>query len=123
MTERELVKQTADLLRTIIRSVDKKLDYGLIDQNQEGRFVLRLTTRGREGIVTLRTDDLRAATESAVSKNAIRQKIKSKRDRLLSDYVVDVMGTNLAKLLKPTAKNDADVKSSFFRRAPTGRRR
>jgi hypothetical protein len=123
MTQRELVKQTADLLRAIIRSIDKKLDYGLIDQNQEGRFALRLTTRGREGIVSLRTDDLLAAVQSAVSKNAIRQKIKSKRDHLLSNYVVDVMGTNLARLLKPSASNDADTKSSFFRRGPTGRRR
>ena len=122
MTERELVKQTADLLRGIIRSIDKKLEYGLIDQTQEGRFALRLTARGREGIVSLRTDDLRSAAESATSKNAIRQKIKNKRDHLLSNYVVDVMGTNVARLLKPSAKNREDFKSSFFRRAPGGRR-
>lgn len=122
MTERELVKQTAELLRGIIRSIDKKLEYGLLDQTQEGRFALRLTTRGREGIVSLRTDDLLAAAESATSKNTVRQKIKSKRDHLLSNYVVDVMGTNVAKLLKQTTENRDDFKSSFFRRAP-GRRR
>ena len=123
MAERELVKQTAELLRSIIRSIDKKLEYGLLDQTQEGRFALRLTTRGREGVVYLRSDDLRAATESATTKNAIRQKIKSKRDHLLSNYVVDVMGTKDARLLKPSAKNTDDFKSSFFRRAPMGRRR
>lgn len=123
MTEREIVKQTAELLRTIIRSIDKKLEYSLMDQTQQGRFALRLTTRGREGVVSLRTDDLRAATDSAVSKNAIRQKIKSKRDHLLSNYVVDVMGIGLAKLLKPSAADKDDFKSSFFRRAPMGRRR
>jgi hypothetical protein len=123
MTERELVKQTAELLRGIIRSIDKKLEYGLLDQTQEGRFALRLTTRGREGIVSLRTDELRAAADSATTKNAIRQKIKSKRDHLLSNYVVDVMGTGVAKLLKQTTDNKDDSKSSFFRRPPMGRRR
>jgi hypothetical protein len=122
MTERELVRQTAELLRGIIRSIDKKLEYGLLDQTQEGQFALRLTTRGRQGIVSLRTDDLRAAAESATSKNAIRQKIKSKRDHLLSNYVVDVMGRNVAKLLKQTTENKDDFRSSFFRRPP-GRRR
>jgi hypothetical protein len=123
MMEREVVKRTAELLRGIIRSVDKKLEYGIMDQNQEGRFALRLTTRGREGIVSLRTGDLRAAANNAIGKNAIRQKIKSKRDHLLSNYVVDVMGTTVARLLKQTAENRDESKSSFFRRAPMGRRR
>ena len=125
MTERETAKQTAELLRGIIRSIDKKLEYSLMDQTQQGRFALRLTTRGREGIVSLRTDDLRAAAETAVTKNAIRQKIKSKRDHLLSNYVVDVIDTKIARLLKHTASNSDDSKSSFYnnRRPPMGRRR
>ncbi len=122
MTEREIVKHTAELLRSIIRSIDKKLEYSLMDQTQQGRFALRLTTRGREGVVTLRTDDLRAAADSATSKNVIRQKIKSKRDHLLSNYVVDVMGTNIAKLLRETTSSREESKS-FYRRAPMGRRR
>ncbi len=122
MTEREMVKHTAELLRTIIRSVDKKLDYSLMDQTQQGKFALRLTTRGREGVVSLRTDDLRAAVDSATSRNVIRQKIKNKRDHLLSNYVVDVMGTNIAKLLKETTSS-RDESKSFYRRAPMGRRR
>jgi hypothetical protein len=94
-----------------------------MDQTQEGRFALRLSARGREGIVSLRTDDLRTAGESAVRKNAIRQKIKSKRDHLLSSYVVDVMGTTVAKMLKQAAVNREDFKPSFFRPRPMGRRR
>jgi hypothetical protein len=123
MTELEVVKQTAELLRGIIRSIDKKLEYSVMDQTQEGRFALRLSARGREGIVSLRTDDLRTAGESAVRKNAIRQKIKSKRDHLLSSYVVDVMGTTVAKMLKQAAVNREDFKPSFFRPRPMGRRR
>jgi len=122
MAQRDVVKQTAELLRGIIRSIDKKLEYSLMDQTQEGRFSLRLSTRGREGIVSLVTDDLRAAGQDAVVKNAIRQKIKSKRDHLLSNYVVDVMGVTVAKMLKKAAGTREEFKPSFFRR-PQGRRR
>ena len=85
MTEQEAVKQSAELLRRIIRSVDKKLDYNFIDPAQEGRFSLQLTTRGRVGVVSLLTHDLRLALLDNVRKNMIRQKIKSTRDHLLSN--------------------------------------
>jgi len=123
MNEREAVKQSAELLRGIIRSIDKKLEYNLLDPSQEGRFSLRLTARGREGTVSLRTDDLRFAVLDTVRKNLIRQKIKSMRDHLLSNYVVDVMGNKIAKMLKQSAGSKDDSKSSFFFRRPQGRRR
>jgi hypothetical protein len=84
MAEREAVKQSAELLRKIIRSVDKKAEYSVIDPGQEGRFSLRLSIRGRVGVVSLLTDDLRLALADDVRKNSIRQKIKSTRDHLLS---------------------------------------
>ena len=121
MVEREVVKQTAELLKGIIRSIDKKLEYSLMDQTQEGRFSLRLSLRGREGIVSLLTDDLRAAGEDAVRKNAIRQKIKTTRDHLLSNPVVDVMGKKVAKMLKQAGSANVESRSSDFRR-PQGRR-
>jgi hypothetical protein len=122
MTEREVLKQNAELLRGIIRSIDKKLDYSFVDQNQEGRFSLRLSSRGREGNVSLLVEDLRVAGEDAVRKNALRQKIKSTRDHLLSNYVVDVMGKRVAKLLKASGGANDESRASFFRR-PQGRRR
>jgi hypothetical protein len=122
MAEREVAKQTAELLRGIIRSIDKKLEYSLMDQTQEGRFSLRLSSRGREGIVSLLTDDLRMAARDLVRKNAIRQKIKSTRDHLLSNYVVDVMGKRVARLLKKSGGAQDEFRASFFRRPP-GRRR
>jgi hypothetical protein len=100
MAEIESVKQSANLLRTIIRSIDKKLEYSLVDPTQEGRFSLKLTTRGREGLVSIRTDDLRRAGVDDVRRTGIRQKIKSARDHLLSNYVVDVMGKQIARMLK-----------------------
>jgi len=122
MTEREVVKQTAEVLRGIIRSIDKKLEYSLVDQTQEGRFALRLSSRGREGIVSILTDDLRMAGQNAVRKNAVRQKIKSTRDHLLSNYVVDVMGRKVARMLKKAGGAKDEYKPSFFRPSQ-GRRR
>ena len=122
MTEREMVKQTAEVLRGIIRSIDKKLEYSLVEQTQEGRFALRLSSRGREGIVSILTDDLRLAGQNAVRKNAVRQKIKSTRDHLLSNYVVDVMGRKVARMLKKAGGAKDEYKPSFFRPSQ-GRRR
>lgn len=122
MAERETVKQSAELLRKIIRSVDKKLEYHLIDPTQEGRFSLRLSVRGRAGVVSLLSDDLRLAVTDDVRKNTIRQKIKSTRDHLLSDYVVDVMGRKMTRMLKESAGGKDESKSSFFYRRPQGRR-
>jgi hypothetical protein len=122
MTEREVVRQTAELLRSIIRSIDKKLEYSLVEQTQEGRFSLRLSSRGREGIVSILTDDLRLAGQNAVRKNAVRQKIKSTRDHLLSNYVVDVMGRRVARLLKKAGATKDEFKPTFFRPSQ-GRRR
>lgn len=122
MTEREAVKQSAELLRTIIRSIDKKLEYNLLDPTEEGRFSLRLSTRGRAGVVSLLTKDLRMAAADDVCRNAIRQKIKSKRDHLLSNYVVDVMGKRMTRMLKQAAGSTGDVKSSFYYRPRQGRR-
>ena len=122
MAEIESVKQSANLLRTIIRSIDKKLEYSLVDPTQEGRFSLKLTTRGREGLVSIRTDDLRRAGVDDVRRNGIRQKIKSARDHLLSNYVVDVMGKEIARMLKQSGAGKDDSKSSFFYRRPQVRR-
>lgn len=122
MTEREAVKQSAELLRVIIRSIDKKLEYNFIDPTQEGRFSLRMVTRGREAVVSLLTNDLRLAALDNVRRNAIRQKIKSTRDHLLSNYVVDVMGKRVARMLKQAGGAKDESKPSFFRR-PQGRRR
>ena len=122
MTEQEAAKQGADLLRRIIRSVDKKLEYQLVDSAHEGRFSLRLTVRGRAGIVSLLTSDLRSALSDDVRKNAIRQKLKNTRDHLLSNYVDDVMGKKMTRMLAQGNVGQSDGKSSFFYSRPRGRR-
>jgi hypothetical protein len=122
MTEQEVVKQSADLLRRIIRSIDKKLEYNIIDPTQESRFSLRLSTRGRAGVVSFLTRDIRSALVDDVRKNAIRQKIKSVRDHLLSNYVDDVMGKKVARMLTGAIPAQSDTRASFFYRRPPERR-
>lgn len=114
MTEQEAAKQSADLLRKIIRSIDKKLDYALVEAGKEGQFSLRLTTRGRAGVVSLRTNDLRSALIDDVCRNSIRQKIKSTRDHLLSNYVADVTGKKIARMLKESRAASEGSGQSYF---------
>ena len=122
MTEQEAVKQSAELLRRVIRGIDKKLEYHFVESAQEGRFSLRLSTRGRATVVSLLTEDLRAALLDDVRKNAVRQKIKTARDHLLSNFVADVMDTKMARMLKQSEAGKDDTRSSFFYRRPQGRR-
>lgn len=122
MTEQETAKQSAELLRRIIRSIDKKLTYSLVDSAQEGRFSLQLTVRGRAGVISLLSSDLRSALVDDVRRNSVRQKLKSVRDHLLSNYVEDVTGKKMARMLKESASGDSAGKSSFFYMRPRGRR-
>ena len=122
MTEQEAAKLSADLLRKIIRSIDKRLEYKVIESAHEGRFALQLTVRGRIGCLSLLSADLRSALVDDARKNAIRQKLKSTRDNLLSNYQDDVVGTTAARILKQATKGDSDSRASFFYTRPRGRR-
>ena len=122
MTEQEAAKQSADLLRKIIRSIDKRLEYKLVDSTQEGRFTLQLTVRGRIGSLSLRSADLRLALADDARRNTIRQKLKSMRDHLLSHYADDVIGTKAARILKEATQGASENKASFFYTRPRGRR-
>lgn len=122
MTEQEAAKQSAELLKRIIRSIDKKLEYSLVDSTSEGRLSLRLSVRGRAGVISLLSSDLRSALVDDARRNGIRQKLKSMRDHLLSNYVDDVMGKKVARMLTEAASGQTDGKGSFFYRPPRTRR-
>ena len=123
MTEQEAVKQCADLLRKIIRSIDKNLKYSLAASTQQGHLALSLSTRGKNGVVSLRSDALKSALTDDASKNTIRQKIKSVRDHLLSSYVPDVTGKKMARILKESkVSSDANTSSYFAFRGGQRRR-
>lgn len=118
MTGREVFKENEELLRVIVRSIDKNLEYTLVDEVEETRFSLRLSTRGRQRTVSLSTEDLRLAGQDTVRKNAVRQKIKSVRDHMMMNFVEDVTGKKFARLLKQVGGIEEDSRRPAFRRSP-----
>ncbi|MGH7774519.1 MAG: hypothetical protein ACREQA_20025 [Candidatus Binatia bacterium] len=120
MAGREVLKESEGILRGIIRSIDKNLDYTLIDsaEVQGPRCALKLSLRGREATVSLSIDDLRSAGEDVVRKNAIRQKIKSTRDHMMDNHLPDVLGTKIARMLGQSAMTEENFKRPVFRRSP-----
>ncbi|HET8563652.1 MAG TPA: hypothetical protein VFM35_07270 [Candidatus Binatia bacterium] len=74
-------KEEDAVLREIIRSVDKKLDYTVRDV-EGSRFNLHLSLKGHEATVSLTLDELTAAMTDAVKRHHIRQKIKARRDHM-----------------------------------------
>jgi hypothetical protein len=123
MTGRELLKENEGMLRQIIRSIDKNLDYTLIDsaEAQGARFALQLSWRGREATVSLSVDDLKSAGTDLVRKNAIRQKIKHARDNKMDTYSPDVLGKKITRMLAESRGTEESFKRPAFRRPP-GRR-
>ena len=120
MTGREVLKENEGLLREIVRSIDKNLDYTPMPgtEDQEARFILQLSLRGRQATVSLSIGDLRAAGANAVRKNAIRQKIKNTRDHMMDNHLRDVTGTKIARMLRQSAVIQEEFKRTFFRRSP-----
>jgi len=124
MSGREVLKENEAVLRGIIRSIDKNLDYtaGDVPQSDAARFTIQLALRGRHATVSLALEDLIAAAQDVVRRNAIRQKIKSTRDHMMDVHVVDVMGNKTAKMLKESAATQESFQRPNFRRSFGGRR-
>lgn len=123
MNGREVLKENDAMLRGIVRSIDKNLDYtGETVQSDAARFTIQLTLRGRHATVSLSLDDLMSAAQDVVRKNAIRQKIKSTRDHMMDVHVVDVMGNKTARMLKESAATQESFQRPTFRRTFGGRR-
>ncbi|TMA11755.1 MAG: hypothetical protein E6J89_06820 [Deltaproteobacteria bacterium] len=120
MTGREVLKENEGILKSIIRSIDKNLDYTVVDSTeaQGARFSLQLTLRGRHATVSLSIDDLRLAGADAVRRNAVRQKMKSTRDHMMDNHLPDVLGSKIAKMLKASAATQESFQHSAFRRSP-----
>jgi hypothetical protein len=120
MTGREVFKENEGVLKSIIRSIDKNLDYTVIDSaDAKGPTLsLQLTLRGRHATVSLSIDDLRQAGADAVRRNAVRQKMKSTRDHMMDNHLPDVLGSKIAKMLKASAATQEAFQHSAFRRSP-----
>lgn len=121
MYGRDVLKEDQATLREIVRSIDKKLDYTLRDGNDSGgaSFILHLALQTREATVALSLDDLKAAKNDLVRRNAIRQKIKRLRDHMGdTHFLKDVLGTKAARMLRQSSRPEEGFHRQGFRRAP-----
>jgi hypothetical protein len=107
MYGRDVPKEEEAILREIIRSIDKKLDYSLRDgDTTEGpNFTLRLAKDSREATVTLSINELKAAKDDLACRSRVRQKIKRRRDHMDDfRFLKDVLGTKAARMLRQSAR-------------------
>lgn len=113
MAGREVIEKNQALLREIIRTISKRLDYTVTEVG-DARFTLKLTLRNREATVSVSLEDLSLAEEDTVRRNAVRQKIKNVHDRMMHTPVLDVLGKKVARMLKASAGSQ----EIFQRRSP-----
>ena len=103
------------LLREIIRSIDKKVDY-TTREGEAPRFSLQLSARGHQDMVSLNIEELKAAKTDMIKRHQIRQKIKSHYDHLdKSRYGEDILGLKPARLLRASPKPEPMAQRGFGR--------
>jgi hypothetical protein len=106
------------LLRDIIRSIDKKIDY-TAREGEGTRFTLHLKLRSHEADVSLDLEDLKNARNDTVKRYQIRHKIKARYDHLdKSRYGDDILGLKPAKLLRASPRPEPSVQQRGFGRSP-----
>jgi hypothetical protein len=106
------------LLREIMRSIDKKVDY-TAREGEGPRFSLQLSVRGHQDMVYLNIEELIAAKTDMAKRHQIRQKIKSRYDHLdKSRYGEDILGLKPAKLLRTSPKPEPSAQQRGFSRSP-----
>jgi hypothetical protein len=113
-----LYQEEEALLREIIRSIDKKIDYSA-REGEGSRFTLHLMVRGLQADVTLNIEDLTTARTDMVTRHQIRQKIKARYDHLdKSRYGSDILGLKPARLLRAAPKPESTSQHRGFGRGP-----
>jgi hypothetical protein len=113
-----IYQEEETLLREIIRSINKRLDY-TAREGEGTRFNLHLTLRGHDADVILDLEDLKAARADVAKRHQIRQKIKARYDHLdKSRYGEDVLGLKPAKLLRASPKPEPSLQQRGSGRPP-----
>ena len=106
------------LLRDIIRSVDKRIDFSA-KEGEGTKFTVHVKLRNHEGDVMLDLEDLKAARADMIKRHQIRQKIKARSEHLdKSRYGADVLGLKSAKLLRLSPKLEPMAPRGFGRGGP-----
>ena len=114
-----VLQEEENLLRDIIRSIDKKIDYS--SREGEGtKFSIHMKLRGHEGAVVVDLEDLKAARSDTAKRHQIRQKIKARCDHLdKTRYGADILGLKPEKILRAAPKPEPiPQRSSFGRGSP-----
>jgi hypothetical protein len=110
-------QEEENLLREIVRSVDKKIDYSA-KEGEGTKFSIHVKLRNHEGEVVLDLEDLKAAKSDMIRRHQIRQKIKAKAEHLdKSRYGDDILGLHSAKLLRASPKPEPMAQRSGFGRS------
>lgn len=110
-----LYQEEEGLLREILRTIDKKLDY-TAREGEGSRFSLHIKLRNHEGDIYLDLEELKAARADMVKRHQIRQKIKARCDHLdKSRYGADILGLAPAKLLRASPKPEPIMQRGFGR--------
>ncbi len=106
------------LLRDIIRSINKKIDY-TAREGEGTRFTLHLKLRGHEADVWLDLEELKLARNDMAKRHQVRQRIKACYDHLdKSRYGDDILGLKPAKLLRASPKPEPSTQQRGFGRSP-----
>jgi len=110
-------QEEENLLREIIRSVDKKIDYSA-REGDGTKFTVHLKLKNHEGDVMLDLEDLKAAKQDQIRRHQIRQKIKARCDHLdQTRYGDDVLGLRSARILKASPKLEPMAQRGGFSRS------
>ena len=106
------------LLRDIVRSINKKLDFSA-REGGGSHFNLHVSLRGHAADIALDLADLKAAITDMVKRHQIRQKIKARYNHLdQSRYGDDILGLKPAKLLRAAPKPEITTQRRPFGRSP-----
>jgi len=109
-------QEEENLLRDIIRSVDKRIDYSAKEADGT-KFSIHVKLRNHEGDIILDLEDLKATKTDMIRRHQIRQKIKARCEHLdKSRYGDDILGLKPAKLLRASPKLEPVAQRSSFGR-------
>ena len=111
-------QEEENLLRDIVRSVDKRIDYSAKEADGT-KFSIHVKLRNHEGEIILDLEDLKAAKTDMIRRHQIRPKIKARCEHLdKSRYGDDVLGLKPAKQwFRPWRATQIDLPHRFCQRS------
>jgi len=77
-----MAQEDQDLVRSLIRSIDKRLDWEAIHTQDQGMRVT-LRTPGSEAAMDVTRNEIHAALDGAIARTRLRERIKRCRQRML----------------------------------------